>query len=552
MSWPGRRLHSRREFVGGLGLGAALGLAGTQGFDRWRPTGRLSEPWRLSERVRRAYELRRNAAAIQSARARPRNETNGDEDRYPTPFVCYSKGLPHSDTGEVDPAAHARLLRALSSGAPDDFRAVPMGGTVKQVNPQAAYTFGLQGADSHQFDLPAPPSFASAQAVADLGEVYWQAVLRDIPFARYTTDTRIVRACEDLSRFTAFNGPSESGGITPALLFRGSTAGDRVGPYTSQFLYQSVPHGVFTIEQRFRMPTPALDYASEHDEWLALQRGSERRRDLVLESERRFIRSGRDLARYVHRDYTFQAFLNAALVLLRFGEAYVTPNPYTPRACAIGPVPARLVTEAPFCTFGEPQILDAVTCVAKLALHAAWRQKWLLHRRPRPEEFAQRVDRALHDGASYPVHADLSRSSVLELLPARRFLLPMAYPEGSPTHPSYPAGHAAVAGACATVLKAFFREDAGYPAPVIPSDDGLQLRPLADADLTIGGELDKLASNISLGRNFAGVHYRSDAAAGLELGEAVALAYLSDARLCLTEEFSGFVLTDFEGHPVEI
>jgi hypothetical protein len=26
-------------------------------------------------------------------------------------------------------------------------------------------------------------------------------------------------------------------------------------------------------------------------------------------------------------------------------------------------------------------------------------------------------------------------------------LLPMAYPEGAPTHPAYPAGHAAIAGA---------------------------------------------------------------------------------------------------------
>jgi membrane-associated phospholipid phosphatase len=38
----------------------------------------------------------------------------------------------------------------------------------------------------------------------------------------------------------------------------------------------------------------------------------------------------------------------------------------------------------------------------------------------------------------------------------RTCLLPVAYAEGCPTHPSYPAAHAATAGACATVLKAFF------------------------------------------------------------------------------------------------
>jgi hypothetical protein len=33
--------------------------------------------------------------------------------------------------------------------------------------------------------------------------------------------------------------------------------------------------------------------------------------------------------------------------------------------------------------------------------------------------------------------------------------------------------------------------------------------------LTVGGELDKLAGNVSYGRNFAGIHWRSDASAGL-------------------------------------
>ncbi len=37
----------------------------------------------------------------------------------------------------------------------------------------------------------------------------------------------------------------------------------------------------------------------------------------------------------------------------------------------------------------------------------------------------------------------------------------MAFPEGSPTHPSYGAGHATVAGACVTILKAWF--DHGRP-----------------------------------------------------------------------------------------
>ncbi len=56
------------------------------------------------------------------------------------------------------------------------------------------------------------------------------------------------------------------------------------------------------------------------------------------------------------------------------------------------------------------------------------------------------------------------------------YLLPMAYPEGCPTHPAYPAGHATIAGACTTVLKAFFNEAYTIPSPVIVSSDGLLTR----------------------------------------------------------------------------
>ena len=39
---------------------------------------------------------------------------------------------------------------------------------------------------------------------------------------------------------------------------------------------------------------------------------------------------------------------------------------------------------------------------------------------------------------------------------AATYLLSQVYPEGSPNHPTYTSGHATVAGACATILKAFF------------------------------------------------------------------------------------------------
>jgi hypothetical protein len=72
------------------------------------------------------------------------------------------------------------------------------------------------------------------------------------------------------------------------------------------------------------------------------------------------------------------------------------------------------------------------------------------------------------------------------------------------------------------------------------------------AALTLGDELNKLASNISLGRDAAGVHYRSDGIERLKLGEAAAISMLRDVATIVHEQFSGFTLTRFDGTTVTI
>ena len=70
--------------------------------------------------------------------------------------------------------------------------------------------------------------------------------------------------------------------------------------------------------------------------------------------------------------------------------------------------------------------------------------------------------------------------------------------------------------------------------------------------LTIGGELNKLASNVAIGRNIAGVHWRSDGTESLYLGEEVAIALLRDHKLTFNERFAGWNLTRFDGRKVVI
>jgi hypothetical protein len=98
-----------------------------------------------------------------------------------------------------------------------------------------------------------------------------------------------------------------------------------------------------------------------------------------------------------------------------------------------------------------------------------------------------------------------------------------------------------------TVLKAFFDETALLPNPAVAGADGSTLDPYTGAALTVGGELNKLAANVAMGRAFGGVHWRSDLLAGLRLGEAVAMGVLADEAQTYPELFRGFSLTTFDG-----
>ena len=282
---------------------------------------------------------------------------------------------------------------------------------------------------------------------------------------------------------------------------------------------------------------------TSYADWLKGQKGVAAGSN-VFDATPRYIRNNRDLSEYLLFDYVGQANFQAALLLLSYGNPAVSPtNPYLHSATQSGSV-----------TFGSQSVLDLVTRVPNPGLRAVFYQKWLVHRRIRPEAFAGRIHNHVTGAAKYPIHSDILNSTVLKALFSAKgtYLLPMAYPQGSPTHPSYPAAHASSASVGITMLKALFNESFVIPNPVMASDDGLSLVPYTGAPLTVGGELNKLAANISLGRDAAGVHYRSDGIEGIKLGEAVALSILRDVATTYHEEFPGFTLTRFDGTSVRI
>jgi hypothetical protein len=531
----------RRSLIrnfGGAGLiSTCLGLSS-------RPASAVEVgPEEDKKRLANAFGIRKDAADAQSNLPWPSHPTSPDDTAYPAFIGSFTKGLPHDSFGEVSPSAYLALRKALTTSQEADFSAVPLGGRARLANPQAAYSYSLEGGDSHHMAIPPAPSLNSAWAAGEMTEVYWRAWTRDIPFINYGTDLTIATAAADLTALPDFRGPKTAGTVHPANLFRGPTADDLVGPFISQFLYQKIPFGATTIQQRYRTTASGDNHLTTFAHWLAVQNGAPAPVAATPEPVDRYIANGRDLAEYVHVDFSYQAFQSAALILLGYGSAALDDaNPYK-----------TITNQANFVTFGGPMILDLVARVAIEALKAAWYQKWLVHRRLRPEAYSGLVHHHLSGTRTYPLHSSVLNSAVLPLIAGANgsYLLPVAYPEGCPLHPAYPSGHATIAGACVTVLKAFFKESFVIPAPVEASADGMSLLPHAAA-LTVGGELNKLAANISLGRDTAGVHWRTDGEQGMNLGEEVAIRLLRDHKRLNNEPFTGFSLRRFNGSTVVI
>ena len=530
--------------LGGGPLAAAAGAAGSAagagaaGSAAGAGAAASAPPAGAKGLARHAFEARLAAAKLEEGLAATAHASNGDEQELPGWIACYSKGLPHNPLGEVDAAAYRVLLGALASGRAADFETVPLGGFVKLANPQAGLAVNLIGPDPGRLALAPPPRFASAEQGAELVELYWQALLRDVPFADYESSPLAERAAADLSRIGAFQGPrGKDGRVTPATLFRGNGAANLGGPYVSQFLYRDLFLPPMWVPQRMRTAVAGLDYLMAQGEWLACQNGAIAGVNR-FDAKPRHIRSGRDLGEFVHRDFSYQAALDACLVLLKIGAPPSGANPYK-----------HSRTQSGFATFGAPYLFYVIAIVTQVALTASWYQKWWVHRRLRPEEYAGRVEIQRAGRATYPLPANVWASDALAEVSRRHAsaLLPLAYPEGAPTHPSYPAAHAVIAAAGITTLKAFFDDSYLVPQPVVPVADGLALRPYAGLPLTVGAELDKLAWNVGMGRNFGGIHWRSDVAAGLQLGENAAIAVLREMQLTGNELFSGFTLRRLDG-----
>jgi membrane-associated phospholipid phosphatase len=507
------------------------------------PPAPLTQP---EYRQVQCYTARVTAAQTQYNVPLVTHYTNGDETLYPTYIAQFSKGLQHDSLGNPVLSSYNTLLTAVTTGLPYNYDAIVLGGAAgKMINPQAANSIAMEGADGSSLYLAPPPAFASDSRAAEEVEVYWAALTRDVNFSDYGTNATVAAACADLSSQAAFSGPKVGGQVTAATLFRIGYPGDLTGPYVSQFLYQPFSMGAHQVTQVIRVPQAgaANNFLQTAPQVLGVESGGPVTQSTTWDPVLRYIRNGRDLAEWVHNDFSYQCGMYAVQVLTSLGCPVNVGNPYK-----------TSTTQNGFSTFGHPHVLDLVAKVATQALRAAWFQKWNVHRTLRPEEFALRIHQQKTGAASYPISSQVLNSNALAATfdAQGSYLLSQAYPEGCPRHPAYPSGHATISGAVVTLLKAWYDGSFVIAAPKVPADDGLSLLAYSGATLTVENELNKLAVNIAQGRVIAGVHYLSDSTGGITLGEQVAIAILRDEKLLYSENFAGFTFTKFDGTVITV
>lgn len=427
------------------------------------------------------------------------------------------------------------------------------------------------------------------------------------------TDAERARQRKPVTRKNIFRGIAPGDNIGPYLsqflLIGNKPLGDSNGNIFDRNAGH-IAYGSIRIDQRVRQATPCKDFMTNFEAWLDVQNGADvRGLETYIGPETnqrrefpayRVMTTPRDLATYVHYDALYEAYLNACLILLGMGAPFDPGIPFQK--------PDVEDKQQGFAHFGGPQILTLVCEAATRGLKAVRFQKFNVHRRLRPEALGGLIHQYKHepckeelkpiaklvkalDNKHRPSDEDSQKkknllddgNSLLDRVVAhnqnqnqnptlnsdrindpsskkQNYFLPMAFPEGSPMHPSYGAGHATVAGACVTILKAFF--DHGWQLDLgkkgdqyisyEPNNDGSGLQQvLLDCPLTVESELNKIAANISIGRDWAGVHYFTDYIESLRLGEQIAIGILEEQKLTYGENFS-MTVPLFDGGSIRI
>lgn len=570
------------------------------------------------QRRQEAFLRRNRAARQQLLQATYRTDENVDDG----PVTNFGKALEHDEDGVPTPEAYRSLVKAIEDGSIEAFNDIERedgdGRPRRLVQPHASQSFQKAGADPHTLQIRPHPPFADDQSGAEMVELYWRALCRDVQYGEYDSDGTVGSAVSELDGLSGYEGPRSDADprgstLNRSGLFRGIIPGAQTGPRISQFLWKDIPRGAIPLSQRIRVLTGASasanfdsgdtkltlegpDYLTDFGDWLAVQNGVPVEDvnpppNLVEKTDpdeqvQRHIISGRDLANKVRRQVPYLSIRDAAEVLLGMGAPKDPNIPYEQKTTGPSSTDGTdgILAGRPFLDFGPHDILDVVVNVFMSGQNVCWYRKWTVHRRLRPEEYGGRIHTHRHRSRSFDIPPNVLGSDALSRVESTHgsSLLPQAYTEGSPTHPSFPAGHSGVAGATVTVLKAMFDGTHEFTNDelVVPVKDGTtdadlahgetatgiqltKLKSVSDVSggtvattsseiddatngtVTVNDELNKLAANMALGRNWAGIHYRTDGIDGFLVGEQAAVRYLQEHIRQHDLPFDGYRLEPF-------
>ena len=510
--------------------------------------------------------LRSKLGELQYKRSAPLPELNEQELRYEHYHFngSFHKSLEHNDvTGSLKhEKEYKKMVKAILHNKQQLLASVHLnnGSQILLSNPLASLSSVLSGSPQPSLYLTVPPSLSSHNGGADMVENYCMAYTRDASFFNYDADATISLMLDS----SHMNSPSilanllykPTGTFGTQTIFRGMSNEELVGPYISQLLLLNVPfgNGSSIMPQKYFSLSPRsialgpVEWCINNTQVINIQNGLINNLPPLnpIDTTYTYIYNGRSLAEAVHNDSAYQYYYQAAQILTKLGSS---PNPGFP----------SYKNQSPFITGpGLTDILCAIGSVTELALKHAYYWKWQVYRKLRPEVFGLWVSNVMtnlvKNHHNYDISHVLLNNGILNNIYGQNssYTLTQCYREGCPVHPSYPAGHAVCAGANITLLKIFF--DGSQPWATLPGVlsgllgpsagamqadvNGQNLVPyvgIDSANMTVEGEINKLGSNVALGRDWAGIHYRSDSMAGMLLGEEIAIKYMED-HLCTMVE----------------
>lgn len=506
----------------------------------------------------------RSLRTVTNANAFERDQELNNDSLTRNTVAMFSKTLDHDATTLLPSSQDVmKLSMAMETGDLNDLANVTLSpnATRKLANPMGAFAVEMMGQDSYGLTMPACPELSSDHAAGEMVEVWEMNIQRDTSFDELNfggANTAADRAVTNLNAFGAeYKGPvnSTSGELTRAELFRGVAPGCLTGPYVSQFLAHDFKMGAHVISQKYNVHNGI--YGITKSNFKAIADGAVPVAQ-AADSAPQYIYNGRGLGTLVHSDFIYQHFYYAAAMLAQGGTRHTAYTDVDPS------------NSGAFLTNGGPAfVAPAVAAVSSHALTASWVQKWRHHMKLRPETMAARVVTGLAGDTPVFYSSNLITNAQSTIDAVKAFnvaeggdnapFLPMLYAEGSPTHPAYPAGHAVIAGANATILKLIYADTnwstMGNYSTVQHSTDGNSLVEYSGSgasNLTVHGELNKLAANIAIGRNIAGVHYRADGDCGMMLGQKVAIAYFKDYVKRQVELRGDITIVGFDGVEVTV